>query len=246
MLDHEKIVELHKEGLSPKRIADMLGTYNTSIRRVLLKHGRTLKNRSEALVTTSNRFAELDNPEAQYWLGMLAADGTIGNKTNLVCLSLQEKDSTHLSKYASFMGIRVFKVYNKRYDLYEHRASFRNKSVNHYLKSIGITDNKSASLDYKLPITRHFLRGVIDGDGYVRKNKPYVEIASQSPVFVEQLMSYLKTQGIHCTIHGHTKSVLYIIGMYRRDAVRKLYDLLYKDASVYLERKKNRLDAFFL
>ena len=244
MLDHEKIIELHQNGLSPKKIGELLGTYNTSIRRVLLKHGKTLKNQSEAQVTTNNKFLNLDNEEVQYWLGILAADGTIGNKDNLVCLGLQEKDKEHVDKYAYFIGVKTHKVHNKKYDSYEYRAYFKNKSINFYLKSIGITNSKSATLNYKLPITNHFLRGVIDGDGYIRKEKPNIEIASQSQIFTNQLIEYLKLKDIHCTTHKSAS--VNIIGIYKKNDVKRLYDLLYKDASVFLERKKSRLDAFFL
>lgn len=246
MLDKEKIVELYKSGLSPFSISKILGTYNTSIRRVLLKAGFKLKNQSEALITTSvDLFKNEEDEESQYWLGMIAADGTIGKKDNLINLGLQEKDLKHLEKYAKFVKKKVSKVFNKKFQINEFRVNFKNKEVNRYLKSIGITDNKSKTIVYLKPITRHFLRGVLDGDGYVKANKPVIEIASASIEFLKQLQYYLNSNNVHCIINTR-KDKMNILGIYKKEEVKKFYNLIYTDASVFLERKKDRLDAFFL
>ena len=179
--------------------------------------------------------------EAQYWLGMLIADGYIGDKENTVGLSLQEKDLEHLNKYANFVETNIKSYLNKKFNIMEHRAYFKNKATNSWLKSIGITERKSSNIKLLIPLTNHILRGIIDGDGYVRKGKGHIEIATQSDNLRLQIVEYLTSNNIHCTSHVSTS--VFIIGIYRKDSVKKLYNLLYNNASVFLERKKDRITA---
>jgi len=239
--DESKIVKDYVEGKNTHEIAKELNTYNTSIRRVLLRHKIKLRNRSEAQITTKNVFANLNDEQTQYWLGMLAADGTIGNKEYLVSLELQNKDLNHLQKYCNFLGISFKKIKYPKYNTIGYRASFKNKEINLYLKSLGITDNKSKTINIKFNFNNHFIRGVFDGDGYVRlinKNKASYEIATMSVDFKNQICEYLNNVNIEHT-YNLRKDGIYIIGVYTQSEVRKFYDLIYNNATVFLERKKS-------
>mgnify|MGYP003461767781 FL=1 len=179
--------------------------------------------------------------EAQYWLGMLVADGYIGDKENTVGLSLQEKDLEHLNRYANFVETNIKSYLNKKFNIMEYRAYFKNKATNSWLKSIGVTERKSDNIKLLIPLTNHILRGIIDGDGYVRKGKGHIEIATQSDNLRLQIIEYLTSNDIHCTSHVSTS--VFIVGIYRKDSIKKLYNLLYNNASIFLERKKDRITA---
>ena len=75
----EEIIKLYESGVSAKDIATKYGTYNTSIRRVLLRNNIKLRDSSEAQASVkTNPFAEWETKEAAaYWLGYLAADGCV-------------------------------------------------------------------------------------------------------------------------------------------------------------------------
>jgi hypothetical protein len=90
-----------------------------------------------------------------------------------------------------------------------------------------------------IPITFNFLLGVIDGDGYVRKypTKTTVEIASASKLFSMQVYTFLKNNGIHCTLKFTNN--IYIVGIYSKKDVLNLYFKLYETAVVFLKRKRN-------
>lgn len=235
--NREHIIDLYNNGYSTKKIAEQLGTYNTTIRRILLSKGVKLRSYSEAQTSKPNMF-ECYSDEAYYWIGMLAADGYIGDKVNTIYLSLQERDLHHLQKYAEFVNDKVRSYYNSKYSIYEYRVKFRHETINKWFKSIGITARKSATLKLNIPLNWHILRGVIDGDGYIRKDKGTVEIATQSLDFKNQIQDFLFTNGIHNTYH--TKDNLYIIGIYSKKHLCSLYKKLYSDTNLFLERKRNR------
>lgn len=238
--NEEKIVEDYLKGKNTKEIADELGTYNTSIRRILLRNGVKVRTQSEAQAKTVNVFKDLELEQVQYWLGFLAADGTIAKKENLIALELQKKDLEHLKKYCAFVGISYKEIPYPKYNTVGYRAFFKNKEVKEYLMQLGITDNKSKTLEIKFEFNSHFIRGVFDGDGYVKlitENRAAYEIATMSEKFSLQLSTYLKLSGIQ---HNVTlrKDGIYIIGIYTQSEVDKFHYMIYNNATVFLERKK--------
>lgn len=238
--DETKIICDYLNGKPANQIAKELNTYNTSIRRVLLRNKIKLRNQSESQVKTKNVFLDLEDEQTQYWLGFLAADGTVGNKENLVSLELQKKDLSHLKKYCEFVGISYKEIPYLKYNTVGYRATFKNKEVNSYLKSLGITDNKSKTIELNFKFNRHFIRGVFDGDGYVRlisNKKAAYEIATMSVLFKNQISHFLNDNSIKHTVNLRADGI-YIIGIYSQLEVKKFYDMLYSNATVFLERKK--------
>lgn len=233
------IIEQYLEGRTQKSIAIELDTYNTTIRRILKRNNISIRGNSEAQrQTNGNLFNNLNDEEVQYWLGFLSADGYIGKDEYVVGLSTSDKDKEHLKKYSEFVQVPIKTVIHKKFNVNENRVYFKNKEVNLRLRRIGITPNKSKTLELLIPLTPHILRGVIDGDGYVRKGKGTVEIATASERFSLQIANYLSSKGIKWTIHF--KESVRVVGIYTQSEILKLYDLLYADATVFLERKKDR------
>ena len=100
------------------------------------------------------------------------------------------------------------------------------------------------TIKLSISLNRHILRGIFDGDGYARKSNGTIEIATGSEELKNQIVKYLDSNNIYCTVHKSTKT-LYIIGVYTKKECKKLYDLLYTDATVFLERKKAVLCPFY-
>lgn len=91
------IIELYDKGMTQKEIAAQYLSYNTSIRRVLLKYGKLIRGNEEiqAKVKT-NKFKDLDKITT-YWLGWIATDGCVSKGTiDLTC-----KDEYVIRNYAN-------------------------------------------------------------------------------------------------------------------------------------------------
>jgi hypothetical protein len=237
-----EIVRLHDLGTSPKTIADLMGTYNTTIRRILLRNGRELKGQSEALASVLvNPFEDLSLDSVQYWLGYICADGNISkDPRNRINVS-SNLDPDHLDSYCEFVGqgTKVASYINKRYSVMEYSVNFSNKKIKEFLVSLGITPNKSLDIKLSMPLTSAWLRGLMDGDGCVRHKTDrsvHVCIASASKALVNQIEDFLVSNKIkwHCR-----KDVnLYSLEVHGFDNVSAYYNLIYKDATYFLMRKR--------
>jgi hypothetical protein len=57
-----------------------------------------------------------------------------------------------------------------------------------------------------------------------------------SPHFLKQIIKFLTKEGIYFTYRKNVNT--YIITMCRTESVKKIYDLMYSDSSVSLDRKR--------
>ena len=242
-IDDIVIDELVNNHLTCYAISKKYNCTHCYIRRVLRDNNIPLEqyiitNRDRRLVK-DNPFTNLQDPIVQYWLGFLSADG--GVFENRISLGLQEKDKRHIEKFVEFLGneLTIRKVC-KDHKYYSYVCSFRSRECSDFLKNLGITSNKSFTLDYNNEITIDFLRGVIDGDGYIRKTFEEVSILTGSKVFAYQLKEAIhKLFNMIASIRiiKRGNSEYYTIGIYGRNRVRIILKKLYQNAPIFLDRK---------
>lgn len=212
-------------------------------------------------------FEIIDDEHNAYWLGFLYADGYVNSQKSSFELRVQESDLSHLEKFKSDikgdMPIRLTtktvggKVY-KGYSLQVNSAKFKNDLIKQ-----GCLEKKSLILKFptenQVPksLIHHFIRGYIDGDGsYVLKRNKYVgkkkttisygisvEIAGTQDFcegYIDALELHKNT--IHPLHHKNdiVKRVLYG-GLYGLQIVSKLYS----DATIYLDRKYEKINNCF-
>jgi len=78
--NEKEIVTDYLSGNTALSIAERLNTYNTTIRRILIRNKIKLRSNT-GIQSFVNPEAFFDNSEqANYWIGFLAADGYIGDK----------------------------------------------------------------------------------------------------------------------------------------------------------------------
>lgn len=183
-----------------------------------------------------NPFLNLGDEKTQYWLGMIAADGWIGKG---IWLGLKELE--HITLYRDWVEPSLTIHSNDKHHA-TNRVGFQHKETEEYLLNLGITPKKSLTLLMNIPITRHFFRGVFDGDGYSPVPGQSAKITSGSYKFLLQLQEVLLIEGMSCSIkvQQQTKNTTYALYITGKNFV-KFYDFLYTDATVFLERKENRL-----
>ena len=127
-----------------------------------------------------NAFSEIKTEEDAYWLGFLTADGYVCSTRKVVRLKLAEKDSQHLIKFAKYMGEEnphLIKDYGGSYtrDNVCYFLEYSGELIVNNLAKYGVTPNKSTKEkpyifdDEFLNIA--YLRGLIDGDGWIVKNE---------------------------------------------------------------------------
>lgn len=206
-------------------------------------------------------FENINTEQKSYWLGFLLADGTIRPKKRgyRIDVNLAKSDYPHLKKLANIFDIEVkfYSSYNKRQNKYYYGCNlgFSNKKIWNDLNDKGIIYRKTYEnnsdkifnhIQYKL--MRHFIRGYFDGDGTVGWNKKeglsscHMAIVSYTKGVLEKTKKYiLKDTGINdCGICGCISEYILTWGGCRQ--LDCLFNYLYRDATVFLERKRKRFE----
>lgn len=243
-----KIIELYESGLNQLEIANLFGTFNTSIRRILKRNGVNVLNQTERhRMITPDFFDNYENPDIQYWLGVIASDGCMTNR-NLI---IETIDKEWMEDYRDFLNpnINITTTLPKRGRML-YRVATGVVGLAESLEKYGIIKQKSLLLEWKYPITRHFLRGVFDGDGsaFFSKQSRFVRmsIVSGSEVFILQLQNFLFENNIEVRISKHIKNrknPLYSLEVTKYEDKIKFHNLLYEDAKYFLKRKKEKMDT---
>lgn len=244
--DHkEKLIEGFKKGSTLKEMSKEYNLGRNGISKYLKSLGYSISDRRKAV--PHNPFVDLDNQNVQYWLGFLAADGTLSEEDK-IALQLARKDRELLTKYVNFLGGGpkihdvVWNTSNKKY--YGNSVSFRNKDVFKFLTSLGITSNKTFILNPKLNLTSHFMRGYIDGDGtYELKSIEdriigRIRISTASNKMTAKIINYYLDNDLYFRYYrDNSRKSFHEVVVSKKSDVLKFLDILYLNADTYLERK---------
>lgn len=246
--EEKEICEKYTNGRSAYSLSKEYGASVGTITRILRTYEipqRTLSQaRNNFLKRTLNEdsFENIDSPEKAYWLGVMYSDGYINKTekyTNFFGLSISTKDREWLEKFKKFLN------YNGNINDYFVSGGYKtgtpysrlligsNKIVED-LEKLGVVEHKT-KLIQRLPnisFLDDFIRGYIDGDGSLRKNCPNIRICGNYN-FLLEVGEYFK---IPYKIYPD-KSIFDI--SYRAKQSRYLEKRLYKNATVFLDRKYN-------
>jgi hypothetical protein len=247
-----QLLELAKTGeYSAPRLAKLFNCDRKTIFRALDKYSIHLKNlgKFKRKYTVNDDFFNELNTVSAYWLGFIAADGTLSSRDNSFRIGLNKSDDTHLKKFLNAISSNN-KIY---YVQSNHSASIEIYSVKliNSLLSYGITPKKSLTINYvKVPqeLMSHFIRGVYDGDGSLTgKRRTHVQlmIAGNKP-FLEQIQNVLIKE---CNLN---KVKIYPLPskafklQYTGIQVFRILEFMYKDSDphIRLDRKYGNYISF--
>ena len=174
---YDKCVEAFTQGMSLTKIAKEFHVNRTYLRNYILDKGFEIHNTHNESDIYSDIFEVIDTEEKAYWLGFLYADGSLyyndGTKKNkyIIEVTLKKSDKDHLEKLKTFLNARNKISPRKKTNAF--RLMITNKKMYYDLIKQGCHPRKS--LDMTFPseeivphnLLRHFLRGYVDGDGYI-------------------------------------------------------------------------------
>lgn len=245
-----QLIADYEKGISLAALEKQTGFNRKAISKILKDRGVDIASYGKRIQSVKhNPFADLSNPEVNYWLGLLAADGHILDE-GVVRLSSIDLDI--LEKFATFTGCDK--------PLYGQgrvwTCGFMNKEVAEYLSALGITPRKSLTLDMQIPITADFMRGYWDGNGsFIQSGSGQItlQVSTGSFVFSNQLKDSLHSHKIGFSFRTTASSTYkykgeikptaphYTICIGRRIDCLNLFHLLYRDATKpSIDRKQNK------
>ena len=242
-----EVFEERKSGLKRKDILDKWGISMRSYTNIMSKFGVVTRWRYFNI----DYFEKIDTEDKAYFLGFIIADGAISNNSNNI--SIIQKDPYILyefKKYIEFSG----DIYLPYKDRNVCTINFSSSKTKNDLSKLGVFPNKTYTIKYPdIPeeLQNHFIRGVFDGDGCIslRKDKDghqrgQFNICSGSYDFIVEYYNRLVN---YCGLSGNNKirnpkGSYYVVDWGGMSDIEKIYDFLYKDASVFLPRKKETFD----
>ena len=203
-----------------------------------------------------NFFENIDTEEKAYWLGFLAADGTVwkdkNGKRSSVCININSKDREHLEKFLKSTGIDS-KIYDNLVSTGYSNESCMSR-INIYsnkmaddLISHGVVQNKSLILEPPVGVPdnliQHFIRGYFDGDGTINKNttnNSYNFGMLGTHGMIEWIINWLE---LDTTIKKDKRTEDRNCYYFQIAGTNKVYHYLtklYKDSNIYLTRKYDK------
>lgn len=265
--DEVKICYLYQEEQkSSGEISIILKCSKTWIIKILRKNNipiRSALNCHTKNKYDKNYFNIIDTEEKAYFLGFMYADGH--NAISGISISLQSQDSYILERFKTSIK-HSYPLYNIKFKDSKRQNQVKlqitSKSIAQQLHNLGCIAKKSLILKFptveQVPehLIQHFIRGYFDGDGCVsftvcnskfhkngKRRQGQVNFCG-SHDFIFILREFLTTI-IKIT---STLSKIDKVSRISFGGVKKLfliYDFLYKNAEIFLHRKKDVFEKFF-
>ena len=132
--------------------------------------------------------------------------------------------------------------------------TIKNKHLVDSLIDKGVVYNKSKVLRFPTndivpaKLIHHFIRGYFDGDGSVYFSPPhgYIGISIDgTEMFLSKVLEiFSSVSGTHAKLY-ESKGTIKSLKVGGSKQVKAIYEYMYKDATVFLGRKKDRFDTYF-
>lgn len=247
------IVGDYKSGKTTVEIAKKWNTYNTSIRRVLLRHGIIPRTTQKVNRLCKHNPFKRSDELSDYFLGLLLTDGCITAKERfknnyVINLSLSEADGYMVERFRDWASpmSKVSKVLQKLNNSYMYSVNIMNSEAVEWLRRRGNFYRKSYECKIYTPLNWNILRGVFDGDGGFRvANGTGLSffVCGKSKIFIGQIEKFLIKEGFRPRVtyqHG-----LYYVSVHKQQEVELLGQRLYNNAHIFLHRKYDKWLAFY-
>lgn len=247
--EEAEIAKIYLSGKSTKAIARAYGlSHHISITAALKRQGieqRSVGDRNRLYKCNPYIFDNLDNELSAYLHGFTYADGYI-NASKTLSFNISAKDKDHLEKIKQALQseapIRI--VPNLGYGGEIATISITERYLVKRLQETGIVKGRpypeltmSSIPDSTF---NHWLRGFFDGDGSAKKS-PCINFCGDYKLLllIRNRLSQLCEVNPNLAITKHVTKPLYYIDYSGRLMALKVASVLYKNATIWLERKRN-------
>ena len=248
----EMIIQLYEKGTSTQELIEITGLSDRGIRYVLNKHNVKMKSVGQPRRHKVNEhFFKVWSDEMAWVLGLFVTDGHVNKSTHSIYFS--QKDERILKLIAKYMDAEyVLTPFGKTKTT--PTIVINSREIKEDLEQLGITANKSLTLKFP-PVPERFLpsfiRGVMDGDGYVEPRGYYMPITSASIDFSNALLSIFKSWELNARLIQEVSKKgreIYRVRVSGKHYLIKLANIIYQNANeenfhiykrVYLSQHSN-------
>ncbi|MBS4217597.1 hypothetical protein KHA96_04620 [Bacillus sp. FJAT-49711] len=234
----EVVIEMYKSGMPFKEMVPIIGISDRAIRNVMYKHGIKMNREQSSGQPRKHKvnedFFKVWSHEMAWVLGLIITDGHI-NK-NIHCVTISQKDERILQLIAKYM--------NADYVLAPTGNSRKTPlliinsiEIKNDLKRLGIDSSKTFNAPFP-PVPEEylasFIRGVIDGDGWVQKTGYVMNVTTGSIAFAKGLFLVFETWELRTEITTEITSLgktIYRVWVKGKHELPKLATIIYNNAT---------------
>lgn len=205
-----------------------------------------------------NCLDQIDSEIKAYFLGFFFADGCnyydhyLKNIKYKIRIQIQSNDDYLLdifNKHLFYTTKPILKIKNKNQSVFE----LQSKILSTRLYELGAISKKTYNLSFPIieeKYYHHFIRGYFDGDGFI-SDYPYKKQGRQrmSIVGCKDIIKYIQDIFINNIglnpnklMKNNKQEYLRILEYGGDKNMIKIYNYLYKDSTIFLERKKQRFE----
>lgn len=202
-------------------------------------------------------FDDIDNEKSMYALGLIYSDGHVSKAHNAIQFKTVDKEQVLNFRecFETTKDYYTVKTKKEWKDAYTFQIGYE-PMINDLLKLVPKRSKDTEKVSDKIvdnAYFNHFLRGFFDGDGCISKTKGYIVFTGKGGLMKSLDEAIERNYGVRSSEFNKVKSGFagyesnsYHLGYYKKDARKKLYSEMYKDASLFLTRKKEIFDSFCL
>lgn len=253
----DRAIDLYLSGKSLASTGSTIGVSPEGVRKILKSTGvqtRSLKEAGRKYLIKHNAFSKYTE-ESLYWAGFLHGDGYFytGNKKSYeINLKLSYKDFDHLEKLKTFLGsdhkitINTDTHFGSAYK--KCHLKVKSDQLVKDLFEYGVVEKDNPILPEQVANNHHFWRGCVDSDGSIIDGKVKAINLVGSWNLIQYFFNFCdKHVGLVKATPKLVKNQtnLYCLQINKKSQAKELAQLLYGNASISLDRKKERVRKLF-
>ena len=249
--EHEDaIVEAYLVGASAKQAAAQFGYNHVTGLNVLKRRGIKTRSLSEAqrrYAVDESFFDYIDTPDKAYWLGFLTADGLIGD--HFVRINVQVRDVDHLHKFTA--SLRSEQPVTFRDNVSSNGVVTKQSVIIinslrlvRALNRLGLTPNKTFTVRPCEAVPEELLtdywRGVFDGDGSISRSGLLGvnwQVSLVGNRFMVEGFREFIARFVNSNANVRPLKNSFRVGYFGRAVPRAVMQVLYGNATIFLDRK---------
>jgi DNA-binding transcriptional regulator WhiA len=243
----DQIIELYLQGIPYLDMVAITGMTDRGIRKLLNRHGIETSRSTPRKHQVNEDFFKIWSHEMAWVLGIVITDGYISSRKSVRYLSITQKNISILKMIAAYMDFD-FSLIKPGKTLTTPTMKINSLKIVNDLAKLGITTKKSHIVpfpDVPKVYLPSFIRGIIDGDGWVQDRGYVMNVTSASVNLAKRLLSVFQSWGLRSEITNEktkTNRTVYRIWVKGKDDIVKLSEIIYKDCNDdIVSYKKDRM-----
>lgn len=258
----DRVVELYQQNETLQSIADRCRMCLWSVKDIINKRGIEHRGPRITYITNHDFFRDIDTEHKAYILGLMATDGWITQDKRQVNLSFKAADKDFLESVRDAMSCTAPIATYRRYinatgrEYFAVQLSLCSEQMAADLISHGVHPRKTKTVDFwdgPIGLMPHYVRGLLDGDGSIFKQRRggtdrqsinFCGNELMAKGFIKHVRSSIGVDpGCHEIRHNRkTGYATHRVYYHAIATVQAICRYIYADATLYMPRKKARAD----